>query len=159
MTNYLQSRPRALIGLAVVTGACAVAAALPTAASASAYGCTASGAGLPWYGLNSSYTCIDVGGSGDTVWLVSGNWMGAGTICNYRWAIRFSDASGRVYETDVSPLHVGCSGGAAKWTMNYGSPEGGGWYSGVRKWTGRVCMYLYESGSQRNGVPCESIHP
>jgi hypothetical protein len=157
MKNYLQSRIAALIGVAVVTALCAVA--LPSVASASAYGCTASGWGLPWYGLNSAYTCIDVGGSGDTVWMVQATWQGAGTICNYRWQIRYSDTSGRVYETDTSPLHVGCRAAAANWTVNYGTNQGGGWYSGVRKRTGQVCVYLYESGAQRPGVPCEYIHP
>jgi hypothetical protein len=71
--------------------------------------------------------------------------MGAGTLCNYRWAIRFSDINGRVYETDWSPVHIGCSAGTAKWTLNFGRDEGAGFYSGVPKRTGQVCAYLYES--------------
>ena len=79
-------------GAVVVT----VLAAIPSVASASSFGCTAAGSGLPWYGLNSAYTCIDVGGSGDTVWSVQGEWFGIGTLCNYRFRIRFRDIRGRL---------------------------------------------------------------
>jgi hypothetical protein len=158
MKNYL-TRLRVVIGGVVVIGACVAAAVLPSAASANAYGCTTSGAGLPWYGLNTAYTCIWVQGptenAGDNVASVQGSWSGvAGTICNYRWAVRFSDINGRVYETDWSGAHAGCTfavPGTAE-TFRYSG-------SSVRKRTGEVCVYLYESGSQRPGVPCETIHP
>jgi hypothetical protein len=133
---------------------------LPAAANASAYGCTTSGWGLPWYGLNSAYTCIDVGGRGDTVWMVQVTWTGIGTLCNYRFQVRWSDDRGRQYETDTSPEHVGCRGAAANWTENLGTFNWlNGWYNGVRKRTGQVCAYVIESGSVRSGVPCEYIHP
>ncbi len=155
MKNWLHSRVRVPIGVVAVTGACAVAVALPGAASASAYGCTTSGAGLPWYGLNTAYTCIQVVGNGDNVASVQGSWNAVlGTICNYRWEVRFTNTNARGYETDWSPLHVGCTAGQLGPTETFS-------YSGrsARKRTGQVCVYLYESGSQRNGVPCEAIHP
>jgi hypothetical protein len=139
--------------------ACMGLASVPVTAQASAYGCTTSGAGLPWYGLNSAYTCIDVGGSGDTVWMVQPSWMGIGTICNYRFQVRFFDDRGRRYETDTSPLHVGCRAAAANWTRDYGARNMWGGYDGVHKRTGEVCAYLIEAGSVRSGVPCEYIHP
>lgn len=56
---------------------------------------------------------IEVGGTGDKVWLLQGTWTGAGTVCNYKLQVRWSNNSGRVYETDNSPEHYGCRGGAA----------------------------------------------
>jgi hypothetical protein len=142
-----------------LVGSCAGLAALPVPASASSYGCTTSGAGLPWYGLNSAYTCLEVDGQGDTVWGASVNWMGAGTICNYKFQLRWFNDGGHQYATDTSSEHVGCRAAAAKWSKNYGAAEGGGFYRGVHKATGQVCGYLIESGSVRQGVPCEYIHP
>jgi len=147
-----------VLATALFAGAIGLAA-LPAGASASAYGCTTSGAGLPWYGLNSAYTCIDVGGSGNTVWETSANWFGVGTICNYSFQIRWFDNNGRQYETDNSPLHAGCRGGADKWTENFGSYDyAQGYYNGVYKKSGKVCAYVIEAGSARGGVPCEYIN-
>lgn len=159
MSPRLTSHARTLVLAAVLSGICAAFAALPAAASASAYGCTTSGAGLPWYGLNSAYTCIDVSGGGDTVWGVQVSWTGIGTICNYRFQVRWFNIRDRRYETDTSHLHVGCRPAAASWTKNFGPRTVWGGYVGVRKRTGEVCAYLIESGSVRNGVPCEYIHP
>jgi hypothetical protein len=132
---------------------------LPATANASAYGCTTSGWGLPWYGLNSAYTCLEIGGSGNTVWEAQAEWVGVGTICNYEFQIRWYNNNGRLYETDTSPEHFGCRAAAAKWTENFGTPNMWGEYGGVRKQTGEVCADLLESGSERSGVPCEYISP
>lgn len=128
---------------------CSVAllASLASSAGASAYGCTTSGSGLPWYGLNSAYTCIDIEGWGNHVVSVQGQWGGVGTICNYRFQIWFSNVNNRVYETDNSPLHIGCRAAAAVWTKNYNDT----------KRTGRVCVQVLESGAPRPGAACESI--
>jgi len=159
MTQPLRSLTRTLLLTATLAGSCAGLAALPAAASASSYGCTTSGSGLPWYGLNSAYTCLEVDGKGNTVWGTSVSWTGAGTICNYVFQVRWFNDSGAQYATDTSPEHVGCRAAAANWTFNYGRNEGGGYYSGVYKATGKVCGYLIQSGSVRAGVPCEYIHP
>jgi hypothetical protein len=155
----MTSLVRRVVLAIALAGTSVALAVVPATASASADGCTASGWGLPWYGLNSAYTCIDVGGSGDTVWLVQPSWVGVGTICNYRFQIRFYDDRGRRYETDTSREHVGCRAAAANWTKNFGARNWWGGYNGVRKRTGQVCAYLIESGSVRPGVPCEYIHP
>jgi hypothetical protein len=148
-----------LVAAALVAGGAGVAAA-PAVASASSYNCTTSGAGLPWYGLNSAYTCLEIDGSGDTVWGVAVNWIGAGTICNYKFQIRFFNDNGKQYgPTQTSPEHVGCRAAAAKFQWNFGRNEGGGFYAGVHKQTGQVCGYLLESGKVRQGVPCGYIHP
>jgi hypothetical protein len=150
---------RGLLSSAAVAVVVTVLAAIPSVASASSFGCTAAGSGLPWYGLNSAYTCIDVGGSGDTVWSVQGEWFGIGTLCNYRFRIRFRDIRGRLYETYYSSTHVGCRVAAGSWTKNFGArlPDGG--YAGVRKKTGQVCVQVLENGLAVGGAPCESIHP
>ena len=122
-------------------------ASLAPSASASAYGCTTSGWGLPWYGLNSAYTCIDIEGWGNHVVSVQGQWGGVGTICNYKFQIQFTNVNNRIYETDDSALHVGCRGGAAVWTKNYNDT----------KKTGQVCVQVLESGAPRGGAACESI--
>jgi hypothetical protein len=139
-------------------------AALPATGSASAVGCTSSGFGIR--GVSSAYTCMDVEGTpsgGLGVSLVHMSWTGAGTVCNYRWVIRWTTTSGAVYRTDSSALHEGCRGVSAVWERDYGhevfSSTYGWYWSGVKMRTGRVCGYLYESGSLRSGVPCESIHP
>jgi hypothetical protein len=157
--SRLGSLARRIALAGALGGTCLALAILPATANASAYGCTTSGWGLPWYGLNSAYTCLEVGGSGNTVWIAAVNWMGAGTICNYKFQVRWFDDSGRLYETDTSPEHVGCRAAAANWTENFGTPNLWGGYNGVRKHTGQVCGYLIESGSVRPGVPCEYIHP
>jgi hypothetical protein len=159
MSSLSRSFSRRLVLVAALVGGCAGLAGLPAAASASSYGCTTSGAGLPWYGLNSAYTCVEVDGSGDTVWGASVNWFGAGTICNYRFQLRWFNDRGRQYATNTSGEHVGCRAAAAKASWNFGKAEGGGFYGGVHKATGEVCGYLIESGSVRPGVPCEYIHP
>ena len=138
---------RALLGAAVVCCSGAALVALPASAGASAVGCTTSGWGLPWYGLNSAYTCIDIEGWGNHVVSVQGQWGGVGTICNYKFQIQFSNVNNHVYETDDSPLHIGCRGGAAVWTKNYNDT----------KRTGRVCVQVLESGAPRGGAACESI--
>lgn len=159
MRRFLIGRARVALTVAAVTASGTALAALPAAATASAFGCTTAGSGLPWYGLNSAYTCIDVGGSGNTVWLVQGSWFGIGTLCNYRFRIRFRDINGRLYETDYSPTHVGCRAAAGNWTKNFGRYLGGGEYAGVRKKTGMVCVQVQQSGQNVGGAPCESIHP
>ena len=138
---------RGLLTAAVVCCSGGALAALPASAAASAYGCTTSGWGLPWYGLNSAYTCIDIEGWGNHVVSVQGQWGGVGTICNYKFQIQFSNVNNRVYETDDSGLHIGCRGGAAVWTKNYNDT----------KRTGRVCVQVLESGAPRGGAACESI--
>lgn len=138
-------RSRLLAG-AVCASAIMLAWVAPSA-RAGAYGCTTSGWGLPWYGLNSAYTCIDIEGWGNHVVSVQGQWGGVGTICNYRFEIEFSDVNNRRYETDASPLHIGCRPGAAVWTKNYNDT----------KRTGRVCVQVLESGAPRGGAACESI--
>lgn len=146
-------RRRLLLGLCALSTVAALALA-PAQASATSSGCTASGTGLPWYGLNSAYTCLDVYGRGDTVWIVDVTWAGIGTVCNYRFQLQWFNVRGRRYEVDNGPLHVGCSAGAAKWETGFGR-----YWTGARKQTGEVCGYLYESGRLRHGVPCEAIHP
>jgi hypothetical protein len=144
----VRARPKryGLLAAAVASGTIMFASLAPSA-SASAYGCTTSGWGLPWYGLNSAYTCVDIEGWGNHVVSVQGQWGGVGTICNYKFQIQFTDVNNRVYETDDSPLHVGCRGGAAVWTKNYNDT----------KRTGRVCVQVLESGAPRGGAACESI--
>jgi hypothetical protein len=132
---------------------------MPTSAQASSFGCTTAGSGLPWYGLNSAYTCIDVGGAGDTVWSVQAEWFGIGTICNYRFHIWFSEINGRVYENDYSRAHVGCRGAAGNWTRNFGSRVPWGGYAGIKKKTGEVCVQVLQNGRADGGAACESIHP
>ena len=149
------------LALVVTVG---VLAALPATGSASAVGCSSSGFGIR--GFSSAYTCIDVEGTpsgGLGISLVHMSWTGAGTVCNYRWVIRWTTTSGAVYRTDSSAVHVGCRAVSAVWERDYGHNVYSsiyGWYwSGMNMRTGRVCGYLYESGSLRSGVPCESIHP
>jgi hypothetical protein len=141
-----------------------VLAALPAAGSASAFGCASSGFGIR--GFSSAYTCIDVEGTpsgGLEISLVHMSWTGAGTVCNYKWVLRWTTTSGAVYRTDSSAVHVGCRAVSAVWERDYGhevfSSTYGWYWSGMKMRTGRVCGYLYESGSLRPGVPCESIHP
>lgn len=149
------------LALVVTVGAMA---ALPATGSASAVGCSSSGFGIR--GFSSAYTCIDVEGTpsgGLGISLVHMSWTGAGTVCNYKWVIRWTTTSGAVYRTDSSALHVGCRAVSAVWERDYGhevySSTYGWYWSGMKMRTGRVCGYLYESGSLRPGVPCESIHP
>jgi hypothetical protein len=139
--------------------------ALPATSRASAVGCTASGFGIK--GFSSAYTCIDVEGTptrgGLWVSLVHMSWTGAGTVCNWKMELRWTTASGTVYRTDSSPVHVGCRAVSAVWERDFGrdvfSPTYGWYWTGMKMRTGRVCGYLYESGALRPGVPCESIHP
>jgi hypothetical protein len=149
------------LALAVTVSALA---ALPATGSASAVGCTSSGFGIR--GVSSAYTCMDVEGTpsgGLGVSLVHMSWTGAGTVCNYKWVLRWTTTSGAVYRTDRSAVHVGCRAASAVWERDYGhevfSSTYGWYWSGMKMRTGRVCGYLYESGSLRPGVPCESIHP
>ncbi len=159
MLRFLMRRARVVLALAILAASGGVLSALPATASASAFGCTAAGSGLPWYGLNSAYTCIDVGGSGNTVWSVEGEWFGIGTLCNYRFRIRFRDIHGTLYETDYSPTHVGCRVAAGSWTKNFGTKLPNGSYTGVYKKTGQVCVQVQENGQDVGGAPCESIYP
>jgi hypothetical protein len=131
---------------------------VPAAASASAYGCTTSGAGLPWYGLNSAYTCIEVDGTGNTVWHTQLEWTGIGTACNYQFQLRWSENKGKVYETQTSSLHTGCTAAHAKHEWNYGRENAEGLYEGVYKKSGKLCGYVLEAGTARGGVPCEYIN-
>jgi hypothetical protein len=142
-------RARVAVALAALAASAALVAALPPAATASAFGCTTAGSGLPWYGLNSAYTCIDIEGYGNTVVSVQGEWFGIGTLCNYRFRIRFRDINNNLYETDYSPTHVGCRAAAGQWKKNYG----------VKKKTGSVCVQVQQNGANVGGAPCESIHP
>jgi hypothetical protein len=153
-----------VLSLALVATVGALAA-LPAAGSASAFGCTSSGFGIK--GVSSAYTCMDLEGTptrgGLWISLVHMSWSGAGTVCNYKWVVRYTNTSGQVYRTDSSAVHVGCRAVSAVWERDYGHEvfsQTYGWYwSGMEAQTGRVCGYLYESGSLRPGVPCESIHP
>jgi hypothetical protein len=140
---------RVVLGLLVLAGSGGLLAALPSTATAGAFGCTAVGSGLPWYGLNSAYTCIDIEGYGNTVVSVEGEWFGIGTLCNYRFQIRFRDIHGKLYETDNSPTHVGCRVAAGAWTKNYNDT----------KKTGQVCVQVQQNGENVGGAACESIHP
>jgi hypothetical protein len=148
MQRFLALRAR-VAALGALAACAAIVAAFPPAATASAVGCTAVGSGLPWYGLNSAYTCIDIEGYGNTVVSVQGEWFGIGTLCNYRFRIRFRDIHNRLYETDYSPTHVGCRAAGAQWKKNYG----------VKKKTGSVCVMVQQNGANVGGAPCESIHP
>jgi hypothetical protein len=158
MRLSIKSLSRGWLLAAALVGGGAGLAAVPAVASASAYGCTASGSGLPWYGLNTAYTCLDIGGSGNTVWEAAVNWFGAGTICNYKFQVRWFNDQGHQYATNTSGEHVGCSA-VARFQWNFGTNEGGGYYAGIYRPTGEVCGYVIESGSVRQGVPCEYIHP
>ena len=162
----------ALALLVSVVASVSALAVLPTPSSASATGCTASGFGIKWF--SSAYTCIDVEGpptlSGwlghdrPSLWVSTAqvSWLGAGTVCNWKMELRWTDVNGHVYRTDSSRVHVGCSAGRAVYGRNFGHQVYSsiyGWYwSGMKMRTGRVCGYLYESGALRPGVPCESIH-
>jgi hypothetical protein len=156
---------RGLVAAFALTATIGALAGLPATSSASAVGCTASGFGIK--GFSSAYTCIDVEGTptqgGLWISLVHMSWTGAGTVCNWKMELRWTTASGSVYRTDSSPLHVGCRAVSAVWERDFGHEvfsQTYGWYwSGMKMRTGRVCGYLYESGSLRAGVPCESIHP
>ncbi len=165
--------PRALALVVSVVAAVSALAVVPAVSRASATGCTASGFGIKWF--SSAYTCIDIEGppmlSGwlghDRPSLVVStsqvSWVGAGTVCNWKMVLRWTNVDGRVYRTDSSRVHVGCSLGRAVYGVHYGrqvySSTYGWYWSGVSMRTGRVCGYLYESGALRPGVPCESIHP
>lgn len=149
MRGFVMARVRALVVVAALAVSGGVLAAVPSTASAGAFGCTAVGAGLPWYGLNSAYTCIDIEGWGNHVVSVEGEWFGIGTLCNYRFRIRFRDINGNLYETDYSPTHTGCRVAAGAWTKNYNDT----------KKTGQVCVQVQQNGENVGGAPCESIHP
>ena len=149
MRRFLMARVRVVLVLGVLAVSGGALAALSPTATAGAFGCTAVGSGLPWYGLNSAYTCIDIEGYGNTVVSVEGEWFGIGTLCNYRFRIRFRDIHGTLYETDYSPTHTGCRVAAGAWTNNYG----------VKKKTGQVCVQVQQNGENVGGAPCESIHP
>jgi hypothetical protein len=165
-TRLVSLRPgRGLLASLALTATIGVLVALPAASSASAVGCTASGFGIK--GFSSAYTCMDLEGTptqgGQWISLVHMSWTGAGTVCNYKWVLRWTNTNGSAYRTDSSGVHVGCRAVSAVWERDYGHEvfsQTYGWYwSGTKMRTGRVCGYLYESGSLRPGVPCESIHP
>ena len=125
--------------------------------------------GVKWF--SSTYTCIDVEGpptlSGwlghdrPSLWVSTAqvSWLGAGTVCNWKMELRWTDVNGHVYRTDSSRVHVGCSAGRAVYGRNFGHQVYSSIYlSGMKMRTGRACGYLYECGALRPGVPCESIH-
>jgi hypothetical protein len=147
--RFLMTRVRVVLAVAALAVSGGLLAALPPTAVAGAFGCTAVGSGLPWYGLNSAYTCIDIEGYGNTVVSVEGEWFGIGTLCNYRFRIRFRDINGNLYETDYSPTHVGCRVAAGAWTKNYND----------KKKTGQVCVQVQQNSQDVGGAACESIHP
>ena len=105
-------RERALaLSVALVAGISLVA-----ALTAAAVGCTSSGFGIK--GFSSAYTCIDVEGTpsgGLWVSLVHMSWSGAGTVCNWRFELRWTDVNGHVYRTDSSAVHTGCRAVSAVW--------------------------------------------
>ena len=102
MRGFVTARVRALVVGAALVGSGGALAAIPSQASAGAFGRTAVGSGLPWYGLNSAYTCIDIDGWGNHVVSVQGEWFGIGTLGNYRFGIRFRDINGNLCETTIS---------------------------------------------------------
>lgn len=157
MRRFLIGRAVALM-TAVVAASGAAFAALPPAASATSSGCTTAGSGLPWYGLNSAYTCINVEGYGRRVGEVQGSWYGLGTLCNYRFRIRFWDIHGRLYESHYSPTHVGCRVAAGWWTKTFGPYNRQlSYYPGLYKRRGMVCVQVRSNGRNVGHAACESI--
>ena len=143
---------------------------LPTPSSASATGCTASGFGIKWF--SSAYTCIDVEGppslSGwlghdrPSLWVSTAqvSWLGAGTVCNWKMELRWTDVNGRVYRTDSSRVHVGCSAGRAVYGRNFGRQVELDLRLVLERREdanrSRV-RHMSESGGLGPGDPCESI--
>jgi hypothetical protein len=50
-----------------------------------------------------------VTGSGARVNAETSNYASAGNICNWRIDYRYSDTSGRTYETNTGPTHLSCN--------------------------------------------------
>jgi hypothetical protein len=75
---------------------------------------------------------------------VEGEWFGIGTLCNYRFRIRFRDIHGNLYETDYSPTHVGCRVASGWWTKSFGN--------GVYKKTGQVCVQVQQNSQDVGGA-------
>lgn len=157
MRQFLIGRARVLLTTAVLAASAGALAALPSAAVANSSGCTTAGSGLPWYGLNSAYTCITVKGSGHWVHSVTGEWMGIGTLCNYRFRIRFWNAHGKLYEAHYSPTHTGCRAMYGSWAKPFWNPRLGPPYVGQYKKTGMVCVQVLENGRKVGHAACESI--
>lgn len=140
-------RARVLLTTAVVAASTAGLAALPSAASATSGGCTPASSGFVWRGLSGAYTCIDVYGHRRWVDSVQGSWGGVGTVCNYRFRVRFRDIHGRAYQTNYSRTHVGCRWAYDTRIFVYKS----------YKRTGMVCVQVQENGRNVGHAACESI--
>lgn len=147
-STVLGWRRRRLLCVALAATALVSIGIAPPAAHATASGCTASGFGLPKFGLSSAYTCVYVYGSGLNVSSSRAEWSGGGAIANYQFMIRWYDRYNRLYWTSVGPYNSGTRYGGAWATFGPG-----------RALAGRACAELYQSGSRRSGVPCVSIYP